>query len=79
MTRNSLEYEEAPSGSVYFYNYKEPLMKFEEGFGFIGALVFDDTTDKIQCHFCGEWFEALGNHINREHNMRAAEYKKPWA
>lgn len=71
----NIEYEEAPSGHVTFYNYKEPLMKFEQGHGFIGALVFDGTTDKIQCHFCGEWFDQLGNHLAKEHNMKASEYK----
>ena len=70
-----IEYEEAPSGYVNFYNYKEPLMKFEDGYGFIGALVFDGETDKIQCHFCGEWFVALGNHLKKEHNMNASNYK----
>ncbi len=70
------EYEEAPSGSVYFYNYKEPLMKFKEGFGFEGALIHDYTSNQIQCHFCGGWFDILGHHLHKEHNMSAADYKK---
>lgn len=69
------EYEDAPSGSVYFYNYKEPLMPFEGGFGFNGALIFDDVSDRVQCHFCGEWYHALGHHLHKEHNMTAQEYK----
>lgn len=71
-----MEYEEAPSGSVYFYNYKEPLMRFEKGFGYFGAVLFDESSDKIQCHFCGKWFIALGNHIYGKHKVRAAEYKR---
>lgn len=70
-----MEYEQAPSGSVSIYNYKEPFMDFLGGFGFQGALLFDTVSDKIQCHFCGEWFENLSAHIVREHNMRASEYK----
>lgn len=70
------EFEDAPSGSVYFYNYKEPLMEFKPGYGFLGALIHDDATGKVQCHFCGKWFEALGNHLHKEHNMSASEYKK---
>lgn len=70
------EYEESPSGSIYFYNYKEPLMKFEEGFGFEGALVYAENTDQIQCHFCGGWFDILGHHLHKEHNMTARDYKK---
>lgn len=70
-----LEYEDAPSGSVVFYNYKEPLMRFKEGHGFIGALIFDTDTKKIQCHICGKWFDVLANHLAREHNMSSASYK----
>lgn len=74
--KKEIEYEEAPSGYVTFYNYKMPLMKFDEGHGFIGTLCFDGKTDEIQCHFCGEWFGSLPHHLAREHNMSAAEYKK---
>lgn len=79
--KKTVEYEGAPSGAVYFYNYKEPLMRFEDvygepGYGFQGALIFDCEEDKIQCHFCGEWFDTLQHHIRREHNMDAAAYKK---
>lgn len=70
-----IEYEQAPSGNVTFYNYKEPLMEFKGGFGFQGALVFDTESQKIQCHFCGKWFDALGRHLGKEHNMKASEYK----
>lgn len=73
--KKEIEYEEAPSGNVTFYNYKEPLMKFEQGHGFIGALVFDTESDKIQCHLCGEWFGHLPSHLAKEHNMRSAAYK----
>lgn len=72
----NIEYEEAPSGNVTFYNYKEPLMKFSGGHGFVGALVFDTASGKIQCHFCGQWFDRLENHINKEHAMKAGDYKR---
>lgn len=73
--RTNVEYEEAPSGNVYFYQYKEPMMKFSGGFGFQGALIFDGDSDKIQCNFCGKWFDSLAPHLIKEHNMSAAEYK----
>lgn len=79
MTANktfNIEYEEAPSGNVTFYNYKEPLMKFKGGHGFVGALIFDTESGNIQCHFCGQWFKELGNHIHREHALDAQEYKR---
>ena len=74
--KKEIEYEEAPCGYATFYNYKEPLMKFTEGYGYIGAIVFDGKTDKIQCHFCGEWLGSLPHHLRREHNMTASEYKE---
>ena len=73
--KKEIEYEDAPCGYVTFYNYKEPLMPFKEGFGFIGALVFDGKTGKAQCHFCGEWVKSLPLHIRYIHKMKAREYK----
>lgn len=76
MNKTEVEYEDAPSGYVTFYNYKEPLMPFTKGFGYIGALIFDGASDKIQCHFCGEWFNHLVPHIASEHGLKAYEYKE---
>lgn len=76
--KKEMEYPDAPSGYVTLYNYKEPFMKFEHngsGYGFQGVLLFDGSTDQIQCHICGEWFHSLGRHLNREHNITAAKYK----
>lgn len=75
-----IEYEDAPSGYVTLYNYKEPFMDFHspitaDSFGYEGVLLFDGATDKVQCHFCGKWYESLGPHIGHEHNMLASEYK----
>jgi hypothetical protein len=76
MTKKEMEYEDSPSGYVTLYNYKEPFMRFEEGYGYLGVLLFDGKTDKVQCHMCGDWFEYLPNHLHKEHNMRAREYKE---
>jgi len=77
------EYEEAPSGSVTFYNYKEPLMKFEApswtgdlGHGFVGTLLYDSTTNKMQCHLCGEWVACLQSHVKKEHGINPNYYKQ---
>lgn len=74
--RKEMEYPDSPSGYVTLYNYKEPYMDFEGGFGYQGTLLFDGETDKIQCHLCGNWFEHLVPHIAKEHNMRASQYKE---
>ena len=75
-TKRRMEHPEAPSGFVTLYNYKEPFMKFPNGFGYQGVLLMDEATDKVQCHYCGGWFEYLSHHLHREHNMTAAEYKQ---
>lgn len=48
-----MEYEDSPSGFVTLYNYKEPFMKYEEGYGLKGVLLFDGKTGRVQCHMCG--------------------------
>lgn len=73
--RKDMEYEDAPSGYVHLYNYKEPFMDFNGGYGFQGVLLFDGASDKIQCHFCGKWFLHLSGHIGL-HGLRADEYKQ---
>ena len=42
-----MEYEEAPSGYVTLYNYKEPFMPYREGYGYLGVVLFDGETDKV--------------------------------
>lgn len=74
--KKEMEYEQAPSGYVTLYNYKEPFMQFDGGFGFRGVLLFDGSTDTVQCHFCGEWVANLSPHLHREHNMKAKDYKE---
>lgn len=74
--KKEMEYEQAPSGYVTLYNYKEPFMSFKPGFGYEGVLLFDGETDKVQCHFCGVWYGALGRHLAGEHNMTAKQYKE---
>ena len=42
-------------------------------FGEIGKV--NRLGDALECHVCGEWFESLGSHIWRSHDLLAAEYK----
>jgi len=71
-----MEYEQSPSGYVTMNRYKEPFMPYEGGHGYRGILLYDGKTDKVQCHECGEWFGYLPNHLRKEHNMRARQYKE---
>lgn len=66
---------QSPSGYVTLYNYKEPFMIFENGFGYQGVLLYDKIDGTVQCHLCGKWFNSLGHHVNHAHGMTASAYK----
>lgn len=61
---------------VQYYNYKEPLRKFEDGFGYIGTLAANKENTHVQCHFCGILYKALSGHIGHVHGLTAREYKE---
>ena len=69
--------EIADVDKIMFYGYKEPLRKFEKGFGYKGVLIYSKDKEKIQCHFCGKMFRALNNgHLGKVHGMTAEKYKE---
>lgn len=77
----TIEFEDAPSGMITLYNYKEPFMDFVDeatggGFGYQGVLMLDAEGDVLQCHLCGNWFNSLQHHIRKEHNVSAKIYKE---
>lgn len=78
MVSKTIEYEDAPSGQIKLYNYKEPLMRVEEGYGFLGVLALDPVKDLIQCHTCGEWHKSLQNHLRYKHQTNVASYKREY-
>ena len=43
-------------------------------FGDIGKLLSDGQ--KLQCHICGRWYNGLGTHIFRAHDMSGWDYKE---
>lgn len=57
-------------------NYKEPLLKVEDGFGYVGAILTTIDGEKIQCHICGSLFSALGPHLYKTHETNVSEYKE---
>ena len=74
--KKTMRHEEAPSGYVTLYNYKEPFTEYVDGHGYFGVLLFDQKSDRMQCHLCGEWVEQLNLHVRYNHSMSAADYKK---
>lgn len=65
----------SPSGFVNVGKYIPPFAKVENGFGYMGVLVEDFKSGKIQCHICGEWLKQFAMHLSHKHKMTSAEYK----
>lgn len=59
-----------------YLNYKEPLQKVTDGYGYLGALGQTKDGSKVQCHICGELYYNLGAHIFNTHQMKAREYRE---
>lgn len=69
--------QEAKDDNIIFYGYKEPLRKFEGGYGYLGVLSYDKSKGKVQCHLCGLLFRMINNgHLGRIHGITAREYKE---
>lgn len=66
------------SNELTLYNYKEPLKKVVDGYGYYGAILVTKDGRGLQCHICGEVFRELGTHINRIHSIRAVDYKEKY-
>lgn len=62
-------------GEIYFGNLKEPFMPVLLGHGYLGVIQYNKSKDKIQCHVCGLFFRAIGNHSRVVHGMDAEEYR----
>jgi len=65
----------SPSGYVIIGKYIEPFEKVLNGFGYMGVVVEDYGSGRIQCHICGDFFENLPTHL-RHHKVTANEYKR---
>jgi hypothetical protein len=64
----------SPSGIAIVGKYVPPFEEVLNGFGYLGVVITDKGTGKIQCHICGEWHENLPTHLRR-HNITASNYK----
>ena len=53
-----------------------PYMEVKEGFGYMGIILHEPISDRIQCHICGRLFETLSNHIKSSHYISVKKYKK---
>jgi hypothetical protein len=61
-------------GAVFNRDDKEPFDA--SGFSLLGALEYDQNTDSVKCHECGEFRVKLGGmHLSVEHSMTAKNYR----
>lgn len=56
-------------------NYKEPLRKVENGYGYQGVLISTVDNKYIQCHICGKLFSNLSAHVKGKHKIIVRDYK----
>lgn len=59
---------------VVYRNYKEPLTKIKDGWGYYGVIAESENKEYLQCHECGEFVKSLSHHASK-HKMTAVEYK----
>ncbi|HAM34575.1 MAG TPA: hypothetical protein DEB40_03310 [Elusimicrobia bacterium] len=57
------------------FKVQPPLEKLKSGFGYLGVILRDTVSDKIQCHICGKWFKLLSTHLNQAHGISSRAYK----
>lgn len=65
---------------IIYKNYKEPLKRFTKGYGYIGTVATRVSDGKIQCAYCGEFYDTVSTtHIRSCTNGKIeslAQYKK---
>lgn len=55
---------------------KEPMIPLENGFGYLGVVMYDEEEDKVQCAECGNFYKALRYTHLRKHDLTTSEYKR---
>lgn len=56
-------------------NYKKPLKKVEDGFGYLGTISQTKNGELVECHICGHLVDNLGLHAWQKHQIKASEYR----
>jgi hypothetical protein len=72
-----IDYPSAPYGKAYIGINKTPLMKNENGIGFQGVVLQDESRQFIQCSGCGEWMKKIAyKHLQKCSNLSVDDYKQ---
>tara|TARA_R110000868_G_scaffold411107_1_gene701829 strand:- start:1604 stop:2416 length:813 start_codon:yes stop_codon:yes gene_type:complete len=61
---------------IPLYKAEPPFMDFTSGYGYLGVILQDINSGKIQCHLCGKLFKGLNTHLFRKHEINSTEYKE---
>lgn len=61
---------------IVYSGYKEPLKRFDGGYGYLGVVAFNRYTGQIQCHYCGNFYEVLTPAHLRTHGVTPREYRE---
>ena len=65
-----------PKHIEYAFKVEEPFTVIGDGyFGYKGVVLRDKEKDLLQCHICGQWYEALISHVRLAHKMKALNYR----
>ena len=77
LTDAFIDYEDAPSGKAYIGIAKAPLMPNENGIGYQGVLIQDETRQFVQCSGCGKWAKSLSIlHISKCTGLTMKEFRE---
>lgn len=60
-------------GIVFNRKDKEPFSK--SGYSLLGTLEYEQNTDCVKCHECGDFFNDLAHHIPAIHDLSVREYR----
>lgn len=58
------------------YKGQPPFMRFPGGFGYLGVVLINRKTDRVQCHMCGAWLAQITDSHTRLHKLSIWEYKQ---
>lgn len=61
------------------FKVQTPLTPAPSKFGYVGVLLRNKLTDRIQCHICGKWFRFLAPHLKIAHQSSTVEYRKEFS
>ena len=74
-----IAYPDSPNGKAYIGTAKQPLMPNENGLGFKGVLIQDETRKFVQCYGCGDWFTQVhSKHIKKCCGLEMDDYKEKY-